>query len=90
VASAATKNQDIREFCRRFVRVMKVKDGDVILVQKDEGNINIFNGLRRAMAASDRRNCILVYVNELSDINTLSEAEMKEWGWIRDPEWGAA
>lgn len=83
MASNAKKNEEIRQFARRFVRVLKIEDGDVILLKTENmaDNIDMFNGLRSALGATGRKKCLLVAVKDRDDIEVLSEASMAEYGW---------
>jgi hypothetical protein len=85
MASSAQKNHDIREFARRFVRVLEINDGDVILLKSENvaDNLDMFNGLRSALASVGKKKCLLVAVQELDDVRTLSPTSMAEYGWYR-------
>lgn len=85
MASRAMKNEEVREFARRFVRVLNVNDGDVILLKTDNlaENIDMFNGLRHALGATDRKKCLIVAVKELDDVEALSPESMAEYGWYK-------
>lgn len=86
--SKASKNEETRTIARRFIRVLDVKDGDVVVVKRHEetSNMDLFNGLRKALGASGRKNCIVVYANELEDVKKLHVKEMAEYGWVPAPK----
>jgi hypothetical protein len=85
MASSTKKNMEIREFARRFVRVVQIEDGDVILLRTDDidEKLDIFNGLRSALGMQGKRNCLIIAVSDLEALTTLSEASMAEYGWYR-------
>jgi len=83
--SKASKNNEARSLARRLVRVMDVEDGQVLVIKRTEEsqNLELFNGLSKALGSSGRQNCIVVSVREFDDISKLNDDEMKELGWQR-------
>lgn len=76
-----------RTIAREISRRLGVQDGDVILMKLKHGGNNFdgrtFEAIRNAMFATDRKNCIVIAVDDLSQVEVLNEEEMNALGWFR-------
>lgn len=64
-----------------------MNDGDIILMKLRHGGNNFdgrtFEAIRNAMYATDRRNCVVIAVDDLSQVEVLDEKQMNDLGWFR-------
>lgn len=78
-----------RTMVREIARKLKVEDGDIIVMKIPKGNNNMdgrtFDAMRNAMYATNRRNCVVVAVKDLEEIEVLDERAMNQLGWFRGP-----
>jgi hypothetical protein len=76
-----------RTIAREISRRLGVQDGDIILMKLKHGGNNFdgrtFEAIRNAMFATDRKNCVVIAVDDLSQIEVLDEEEMNALGWFR-------
>ena len=68
---------------RENVELMGVKNGDVLLVKKDTRAHSIINELAHALGSSGRQDCIIVVVDEFTDLRRVTAENMEKYGWVR-------
>lgn len=72
-----------RTIAREMLRRVKVQDGDVVVLRRGEPGetLRVFNALRHALSATDRKRCIVIVTDELEDVKILNKREMLSYGW---------
>lgn len=85
-SNKSAKNQSVRELIRRVMRIITVRDGDVLALRAGSPLANMDNvkKLSRAFASTGRRNVIVIVVEDFGDLTVLDEARMNELGWYRE------
>lgn len=76
----------LRNFVRTTVRVHKVKDGDVILLKSHTEAIadkQMVNTFANAIRHGGRPNCVLIALDDFSELDVLNEEDMEKHGWVR-------
>jgi stalled ribosome rescue protein Dom34 len=75
-----------RKELRQAVKVLRdVKNGDIILVKPNTWSQYQLDLLAEAFNKTRRKDCIIVVVNRLSDVATLSAERMGAFGWQKVP-----
>lgn len=71
---------------REFVRAVDVSDGDVILIKQSSGlsDSTVMNGIAAAMEKAGKPNCVMIVVDDFSDISFLTEEDMSRFGWVKN------
>jgi hypothetical protein len=76
----------LRTLIRSTIRVLKVQDGDVILLKIHTEGINdkkAVNSFANAIRAGGRPKCVLIALDDFAELDVLNEEDMEKHGWVR-------
>ena len=72
---------------RMIARVHKVKDGDLVVLKRNQQNLGknleVFNALRNSFGLTGRKRCVIMIVDDFDDVAALGEKDMFEYGWCK-------
>lgn len=70
---------------RNFVRKLRLRDGDVVLIRSESplSRIDALNTLDDAVRSANIHDVIFIVVDDFDAVETIDEAKMMELGWVR-------
>lgn len=74
-------NKKVRKNLRVSMRRLRIENGDIVLVNGKELSSGEINSLAMELSKTGRSDCIIISVSSLDAVQSLSEDQMKEFGW---------